>query len=233
MITRLTVLALFVVIPALAQDEPAEQFTFVGPFLGLNIAMNTADYHVSGPTRALTPGSIVGVAADFPLGSTTGILVKLGYYTLAFHDENKNLDLAIANSNDVVLPSKLTTEGSFSYLAVSPMFRVGNFIIGFQFGLPVSSKITNSIATPSAFQIDPRFREDISPASSERNILVEGRIGGDFPIYENAEGGLHLEFSGGYTFTQILSKAENALPKLDDNFRLPDLMLSLSYRFRL
>jgi len=210
-----------------SQDAPKRQI-HLGPLLGVNVAVSTVNYHVSGAERSPTPGSIFGVVSDFPLGPQTSVLASFAYYTLAFSDQNTDLDPDYANDRDFTLPKKMTTEGSFNYIALATMFKVSYFTIGFQFGLPISSAVTNSPSWPSVGIV-----EDITPADDERNILIEGIVGGDFPIIENNDGSFRLGFTAGYQFTEILKAHEGKLPKLDDNFRLPRLQLTLAYLFSL
>lgn len=219
--------------PLAAQREGMQRRPAIGPYAALNLAMNTADYHVSGAERSIVPGSHFGVVSDIPIGKQTSLLAALGYYTLAFKDVNEKLDPGGDNPTDISLPSKLTTEGSFNYIALLAMFKIDYFCVGFQFGLPVAATIENSMEGGLRGSGDSRFRADISPESSERAFLIEVRLGGDFPVVDLQDGSINLTFTGGYPLTEHLSEAENALPKMDDNFRMPNLSLGLSYRFGL
>jgi hypothetical protein len=246
-----------------AQDAPKETVAPAKPQLGLvisgNVTRNIVDYHVSGPVRSYQLGSLFGIAADIPVGEGMAIVGSLGYYTLGFTDKNTAIDMMPAREDDydIVLPKDipalpdLTTEGTFNYFSITPMFRYYNFCVGFSVGIPLGAKITNSnmdsreytypIASTGEVYV---LRKDISPPSSERNLLVEGRIAGDFPLVESNTGSLHIHIMASYPFTTMIKSNlgeggtlanPNAktryLPHLDDNFRLPSIQVGLSYLF--
>ena len=246
-----------------AQDKSVMRPIQIGPSFSLNLTRNTVDYKVSGPERSWGLGSRFGVMGDIPVGTDMAVVAGLDYYTLSFSDINKGIDITApgAEDKDQLLPvgTLMTTEGSFNYLALTAMFRVSSFCIGFTFGLPLTATIKNSFdpsySLPKTFRINDNeeflLKEDISPPSSERAFLIEGRIAGDFVIIENESGGLHLILSAAYPFSQMISSASGDdrvqdlgngqtkvtkvtnLPHLNDNFRLPTLSLGLSYLFGL
>lgn len=247
-----------------AQDAPKESSSDAKTQLGLvisgNITRNIVDYHVAGPVRSYELGSLFGFAADIPVGQDMAVVASLGYYTLAFKDKNTAIDMMPAREDDydIVLPkdipglSELTTEGTFNYFAITPMFRYYNFCIGFSVGIPLDATITNSnyegketYSIPSTGE-DYVLRHDISPPSSERNLLVEGRIAGDWALVSSETGSLHFTLTASYPFTNMIksSKGESDmrirptaglrnLPHLDDNFRLPSIQAGISYLFSL
>ena len=250
---------------AFAQDPAPVRPIQVGPHLSLNVTTNTVDYKVSGPERDWGMGSRIGVIGDIPVGDNMAVVAGLDYYTLSFSDKNKAVDVTPTGSStdkDEVFPDGtfLTTEGSFNYLALTTMFRVSNFTVGFTFGLPLTATITNSFDPQYPMPIRRNngsnddvyiLQKDISPPSSERSFLIEARIGGDFPLYANESGSLHLLVSAAYPLTQMISSAAGEdivtdlgngqkkvttvtyLPHLNDNFRLPTLSLGVSYLFNL
>ena len=247
-----------------AQDAATESANAAKVQLGLiisgNVTRNIADYHVAGPVRSYAIGSLFGVAADIPVGQEMSVVASLGYYTIGFKDKNTAIDLMPAKGDDFdwVLPKDvplpdLTTEGTFNYFTITPMFRYYNFCVGFSLGIPLTAKINNSNMTTQEFTTPIPgtgevyvLRKDISPPSSERNLLVEGRIAGDWPIVSSATGSLHVSIMASYPFTAMLtsSKGEGGtaadpkamtryLPHLDDNFRLPSIQAGISYLFSL
>ena len=118
------------------------------------------------------------------------------------------------------------------------MFKVTAFTIGFNFGLPLSATVKNSglDTIPYVFQnFDGKFRgvvkSDISPQTSDMPFLIEGRIGADFTLYENPQGKLDFGVTLGYTFNQMMNVTTGNYPIYSDNFRLPNIMLHLSYLF--
>ncbi|NOY06515.1 MAG: hypothetical protein GXO82_07780 [Chlorobi bacterium] len=218
---------------AAAQEEEKPRPIRLGPELGVNTAMNTVDYNVSGVERFLGIGSSFGVVAEFPLGKITSAVVGMHYYTLTAREENKKINVMLngqeANQN---LYNLMTTESMFQYIAFQTMFRVEMFEIGFQFGVPVQGgvAVSKGEALPNG-QVpvpdqDPVRKEDI-------NFMVEGRIGGAFPVFETSGGILVLRFSAGYPFTTMAVSSEDQLPKMEENFRLPNLQLSISWLFDL
>ena len=248
-----------------AQDAPAEAGGAAKTQLGLvisgNITRNIVDYHVAGPVRSYELGSLFGIAADIPIGQDMAVVASLGYYTLAFKDKNTAIDMMPARLDDfdLVLPKdipslqELTTEGTFNYFTITPMFRYYNFCVGFSVGIPLGATITNSnmgsdeyiypISSTGEFYI---LRKDISPPSSERNLLVEGRIAGDWALMSSETGSLHFNIMASYPFTDMIksnkgepdnlrwaNKGLRNLPHLDDNFRLPSIQAGISYLFNL
>jgi hypothetical protein len=207
---------------------------FVGPMLGITGAVDITDYHISGPKRNPLPGSILGVMSEFRTSPSTGVLAGLGYYTLAFSDQNTAIRWDFTREDaSITLPKILTTEGSFHYLNLLLMFKVTAFTIGFNFGLPLSATMTNSgpDTLPYLFNTNKRIAGDISPKTSDMPFLIEGRIGADFTFHEDAFGKLNVGFSLGYTFNQMMNATEGNYPIYSDNFRLPNIMLHLSYLF--
>ncbi len=202
----------------------------VGPTFGINIAMNTADYHVSDAQRSITPGFVAGVNADIQVGNNLSLLVGLGYQSVSFSDENSHVDRDYPRDQDVKLGSLLTTEGTFSYMFFAPALKFGEaFFVGFNFGLPVSAEITNSMSGG----LPGYLRADISPADDERKLLIEGRLGGMFSVMSNEQGSLRVALTASYPLTEAAtSPTDNSkLPRLDDNFRMPNILFSVSYLF--
>jgi hypothetical protein len=241
------------------QSGPTAQKIQIGPLVSINVTKNIADYHVSGPERATTIGSLIGVAGDIPIGRNMSVMASIGYFTLGFSDKNTAVDITsgagVDRDYDFRNQATLTTEGSFNYLAIAPMFRYTNFCIGLSFGIPLTAKITNTIDAfyyaEFPFSADEKyiFRQDISPPSSERALLIEGRIGGDWSLLESPSGSLHINLMASYPFNTMTKSAKGEdiitdlgngqtrttttrlLPHLDDNFRLPSLQLGVSYLF--
>ncbi|MBL0177038.1 MAG: hypothetical protein IPP94_17575 [Ignavibacteria bacterium] len=248
---------------AVAQDDgrysSAVPKIQIGPLVSINATKNIADYHVSGPERATTFGSLIGVAADIPIGRNISVMTSIGYYTLGFSDKNTRVDITsgagVDRDYDFTNQATLTTEGSFNYLAIAPMLRYSNFCVGLSFGIPLTAKITNSIDAfyyaEFPFGTDEKyiFRKDISPPSSERSLLIEGRIAGDWSLVETPSGSLHITVTASYPFNTMTASAKGEdiitdlgngqtrttttrlLPHLDDNFRLPSLQIGVAYLF--
>jgi hypothetical protein len=213
----------------------------LGPVIGVNGAMSMVDYKVEGQDRSVIPGSIFGVEADIPFTETIGLVGRLGYYTLAFNDKNKALDIPSANGVDkdetfpgISSPS-LTTEGSFNYITLAALFRAGLFEVGFNFGLPVSAKVTNSSSNiPIPYTNNGyTLKSDISPTSDEQNMLVDVTFGATIPVVTSHAGQLRVEVLGAWPMNPMLNSTGKNLPHLDSNMRLPSLMLQVAYLFSL
>jgi len=255
----LSIVAAFLIVSTAAAQESVLKPISIGPAVTFNVTRNIVDYKVAGPDRSWTLGSQIGVMADIPVGEQYSVIAGLGYYTLSFKDVNKAVDYTSPGGEDRddlldkrVSGMLLTTEGSLNYLALTTMFRVSNFCLGFTFGVPLTAKITNSfdkdyqfpVTYPSPAGERYQLKQDISPPSSERNFLVEARIGGDFPIWEHEKGSLHFMISGAYPLTQHLASARGEdepgtglkvtlFPSLDPNFRLPSISAGVSYLFNI
>jgi hypothetical protein len=239
--------------PVFAQVDstipPPKQRIQLGPFASINFSRNIADYHVSAPERTFGLGSNFGAMCDIPLDERFGVIAALGFYTLTFSDKNSNVDIPRPAGKldfDYEIRKfkgvKLTTEGTFNYLSLMAMLRISYFMIGFNAGLPVGAKITNSAESesfpitykdPVQTDIDVSITEDITPASSNRSFLFEVRFGGDFPVWNTDTGSLHFGLSGSYPLTTLMEWNKKDLPHLDDNFKMPSLQLHLSYLFNL
>ncbi len=237
----LALLSLFLPVMLHAQSEEVVRPIRLGPSINLNGSMNTADYHVSGAERSVGLGSMFGIVADVPLSSDISLYGSLGYYTQSFEDVNELLDVNpnsdTDNANDIKFPdgASLTTAGSVNYLAIGTMVKFTSFFVGFQFGLPMSISLKNTASGISIPQKHGQFElnEDISPETSDLNLLVEARIGGDFQIMSTSSGDLHFSISGAYPLTTIKDSAVGSLPRLDDNFRMPSIQAGLSFLFAL
>lgn len=218
---------------AAAQEEEKPRPVRLGPELGVNAAMNTVDYNVSGVERFLGLGSSFGAVAVFPLGKITSAVVGVHYYTLTAREENKKINVILngeeANQN---LYNLMTTESVFHYITLQTMFRVEMFELGFQFGMPVQGgvAVSKGKALPDG-QVPVPDKDPVT--GDDVNFLVEGRIGGAFPVVETSGGILILRFSAGYPFTMMATSPEDQLPKMEENFRLPNLQLSISWLFDL
>ena len=171
------VAALLLTTHVFAQDDAVKRPIQIGPNVMINVTRNTADYHVSGPEREWGIGSRVGVVGDIPINDDMSVVAGLDYYTLSFSDKNKAVDVTPAGGvdKDHLFPTGtlMRTQGTFNYLALTTMYRVSNFCIGFTFGLPLTSTIKNTFdpaySLPRTFSAgtDAQYvlREDISPPS--------------------------------------------------------------------
>lgn len=208
----------------------------IGPLIGINGAMSTIDYKVEGQTRSIGYGSLFGVIGDIPLNQSISIVARLGYYTLAFSDENKAIDITPSQGTDQdhsFGAARLTTEGSFNYLSFGPMIRFGSLALGFNFSLPLTATINNTLssgALPIGFG-SYSLKSDISPTDEERAFLMEATIGADVPLYSTDQGRLRLGVFASYPMTTMLKSSGKNYPHLDSNFRLPSLMLQVAYLF--
>ncbi|MDH7515141.1 MAG: hypothetical protein QHI48_04615 [Bacteroidota bacterium] len=247
-----------------AQDADQNRPIKIGPAFSVNITRNIADYRVAGAERSWTPGTLLGVTAEIPIGERYAVVGTLGYYTLAFSDVNKAVDITPPGGVDRddlldnrVQGLRLTTEGSLNYLALTTLFRVTNFCMGFTFGLPLTAKITNKFNQPYnmpvTFGTAPQgekymLKEDISPPSAERNFLVEARIAGDFILFEHETFSAHFVVSGAYPLTEHIASSRGddevdpvtgartkvtLFPRLENNFRLPTISLGVACLFAL
>lgn len=241
--TRASILSIFLLLlsaAAGAQGTSDRSMTdrlpiYIGPVAGINGAVSMIDYKVSDQQRSLSAGSLFAVAGDFALNENVSVLARLGYYTLSFSDENNAVNIPTPGGLDYVLnfpnPIKLKTEGTFTYISLATMIRIGYFAVGFQFSLPHRTTITNSITNwPMPYtQNGYTLKSDISPTESERNFMVEATIGGDFPVWSSSSGILRLGLFASYPLSQMATTTGKNLPRMDNNLRLPSVMLQIAY----
>ncbi|MFN8362043.1 MAG: hypothetical protein U0264_19215 [Candidatus Kapaibacterium sp.] len=100
-------------------------------------------------------------------------------------------------SSTIKLGSDATDNETYTtrvhYLNLSPMLNFKWFLIGGNFGLPLSATTTNASDTRS-----------ISAASSEEmRMKIELRLGATFPVVKNSNGNLNLVVLGNFMFTGL------------------------------
>jgi hypothetical protein len=222
----LCLLVLLLAIPVFSHAQDDSKPILIGPTIGINAGVNLTNYGVSGVVRNVAPGSAFGVMADFPVSSATSVVATLQYYTIAFSDENKFID---DPTHDIELGGTLVTEGHFGYISLATMFKAGGFMFGFQFGIPVDKKISNSNKSEAGGNVSS-YVGDITPASGDVNFLVEGRIGGEFTFLKTNSGELRFGITCGYPFTKMAAKTSGK-PVMDSNFRIPSVMMNVAWMF--
>ncbi len=123
-----------------------------------------------------------GLTSYIPLAENgkLGISADLGYTTYAY-------DLKPTGNEDNRWSTYL------HYLTIGPSLNISGFIVGFNFGLPLSGKITYNNSTTKDFDIE----------SDDMAMVVELRLGGVIPVYSNANGRLTLNIEGGYALTGV------------------------------
>lgn len=169
-------------------------------------------------------------AADVPKG------VKNGFAFNSMPDIGANFYLPLAEKNRIGLTLDLAYTSYFfqmkytgdednpwvtqsNYFTLSPALDLYGFIIGFNFGLPLS------ISSDKDF-VDKNLDKD------NLNFATEIKLGGLIPVFYNETGRLNIIIMAGYFLTGQYDKTDN-IPGLRDGFNTHPASLSfgLNYMF--
>jgi hypothetical protein len=151
----------------------------IGPFITLKGGVNAADV-----PDGMKNGFAINGLPDFgatgyiPLGdkSQFGIVADLAYSTYSFEQK-------FTNNEENPWVTRV------SYLSLAPNMYIYGFTVGLNFGLPLRGNI---VYTNSEDDVDTDLY----------NMFVEFRIGGMFPVYDDATGRLNLIIQFGYFLTE-------------------------------
>lgn len=217
---------------AQTKDSTVKKILYLGPEFGITLGMNTADYHVENVKRSVGIGLSIGAVFAYKFENENALLAGLHFYSLSFSDENEYAAVDFQKKN---IDKLLTTKGTYSYIAISAMLRASVVLFGFQIGIPIDGKASNSFGASTGRLKDAGYNiqtGDVSIATSDIKVQFEPRIGVEFPIVKQDKGEFLFGFTFGYP-VQIMSSSPFKVPKLVDNFRIPNVKIQASYRFSL
>lgn len=181
----------------------------LGPFLAAKAGVNTAEI-INGTKTGMTFNSPpdFGATFYFPFSkhSTVAATIDLGYYTASI------LTKPESGATDAT-----TVISSAHFFSIAPSFNFSSFMLGLNFGLPMSANVSNKSGSIS-----------IDPGTDDVATLIEIRLGGMIPIYQNETGRLNFTVTGAYALTG-LSKSD----KSDYNPKAASLSMGLNYLFTL
>ncbi|MGA2297807.1 MAG: hypothetical protein ABSG15_09705 [FCB group bacterium] len=171
--------------------QHSENFPFgVGPFVTLKGGVNAASVP-SGIKNDFTINGLpdFGATGYIPLTekSHLGLAVDLAYSSYFYDNKHTN-----ASDN-------WTSQAS--YITLGPNLYVSGFIIGLNFGLPLSIKAKL-----------PPYYYNFDNKTSDLAFMVEVRLGGMIPLYYNEFGRLTLIIQGGYFLTGQMTNLTNYNP---------------------
>ena len=164
----------------------------------------------------------LGALADFPFTPTLGVQAGLGYdaRTVEFHDQ-KSGDTSIAYT--------------FSYFALRPELRIGDFIVGIGIDFPLGASTTASASAS-------RLNASQSLGATSLNTMIEARIGAAVPVFQSDNGNeLKFLLDASYAFSNIVSdnfaplrpNDNNTSNKSYNNGPLATVQLGFAYLFDL
>lgn len=201
---------------------------FIGPMIGINGAMSTTDYKVSNTKRDVGIGYDIGAVASYRFEQSSAVTLGLHYYNLAFQDNNENVSV---NGAQKSLSKKLTTSGNFSYISFSAMLRAYVLLIGFRIGIPVGGTAKNVLGDATGLTNEATVKEEsVTVSSSDMNFLFEPKIGFEIPVAQRDTWQVNIGILFGYP-VQTISSSPFTLPKMVDNYKLPNTQFSVSYTF--
>jgi hypothetical protein len=206
-----------------AQELTPFRSVRIGPSIDFNLALDISTYHVGNTKNNARPGSAFGILAEIPVQQSSSIKASLQYLTLSFDDENTKIDNGNQN-----LGWMMITRGSFSYISLRAMYQYRSLIIGAQTGLPVRAHVENCHAEPPVVPAT-----QLVTSARDASWLVSILAGTDFSVLDTKSGELHATFLAEYPFSRMLNASVNTRPRLDDNFRLPNIAVSLAWLFAL
>jgi hypothetical protein len=147
----------------------------IGPFFNYSIGINANDVP-KGRQNGLALNNIpdFGITYFLPLSQTNnlGLNVDLAYATYSYLQKN-------------YYTGKEWNQ-HFHYFEINPSFNFSNFLLGFNFDIPLSGDI-----------------EGTNIASNELQTLIGIKIGASIPIYESETGHINLIVEGNYSFSGI------------------------------
>lgn len=183
----------------------------IGPYFQWKAGVNAADVP-DGTKNALGFANMPDFGAVFYLpfqpDSKTGLLVNVGYHTYPY-----GLKTGVGGTNE------FTSDLNYSYVILGGAFHVSGFTVGFDLGFPSSASSTTKGTT-----------YDVT--TNGIGMLVDLRLGANFPLVESETGRLCLQISAGYSVTNQFDNNSTYFNK-EYNYHPASAALGLSYFFNL
>lgn len=165
---------------SMQSDETGWGNLRLGPKFSGGAAVNAGD--VSQGTKTSPLFSYTAAAQlDIPFARSSALDVELG------------LDSRAINFHDQSL-SNVGIDYAYRYLAMRPTLHFSGLLFGVGVGLPLGA-----VTTAHGGAIAPTIR------TSDMNVLFEGRIGGQVPVWESKTGTLYFMLEGSYAFNRVLA----------------------------
>lgn len=152
-------------------------------------------------TMSLGPSALykAGVSAvNTPKGRKNGVGFNgvpdfgASFYLPMSTTSNLGLDMEMGYSSYSYILKSAHNDDEFqfnhSYFTINPNFYFGGFLLGFSFGLPISSDYDGT-----------------EVKTSTQNTFIEVKIGGMIPIFKDETGELNFVIMGGYALTPMYS----------------------------
>jgi hypothetical protein len=199
----------FMTLNAQKTTNETENFPMsVGPFLTGKAGVNTSDVP-QGTKNGFTINGMpdLGITAYFPFAKNGkfGATLDLAYSNLAYDLKEYGNE-----SNKSTL--------TYSYFTIAPNVHIFGFLLGLGINIPLDMKVDQNYATA----IEKEFL----------GTVIDFRLGGMVPLFENETGRLNLIINGAIALTGTLN--ESKLPALYDKAYNPkpaSLSVGFSYLF--
>ncbi|MBS1536898.1 MAG: hypothetical protein JST20_04040 [Bacteroidetes bacterium] len=186
----------------------------IGPFVAGKAGINTSKIQTgtkTGMTINMPPDFGITLYQPFDAKKTSAaITFDVGYNTQAVLSKPES---GATDDNTLIT--------SIHYLNFAPNFHIGGFVIGINYGIPLSANSSNK---SNSVSVD-------APNTDNLSSLFEFRMGALVPIAKDATGQLNFTIMGAYNLSTIYSNY-SPLPS-ESNPSAASLAIGLSYIFNL
>lgn len=172
-----------------------------------------------------------GASLYVPLSSSSklGLMVDLGYITLAYGEEIDGTDLtgALGDLFGVDLPGNIFSDGDLSfthrlhYIGISPQLTINSLLFGFQLGIPVGGTTKN----------DADIEEDIETDGLSTIFEIVG--GAKIPLVKKKSGRLNLLLKASYALSGLLKEPDDLGDAEFYNPKVLSISVGVNYLFSL
>lgn len=209
-----------------AVAEPAYQVS-IGAFVAAKAGVNTAVATGRKTDVNFNPLPDLGISifAPFQAGGRIGAGLDIGYATYSYVNTPES---NVTDDNAIV--------ERYSYVNVFPHLNLAGVVLGVNLGLSPKGRAE----TRSGRQVSVVTSGKTELSGDELGSLVELRLGGNFPVWENPVGHLNLYVMAGWVVsglysdyrTYTYSRDNYVTPSADNNPRPASLAVGLAYYFR-
>ncbi len=209
-------------------DRPAAYSLHVGAFVAAKTGVNTtvAKGRKTDLNFNALPDVGISIFAPFQTGGRLGAGLDIGYATYSYVNKPES---GVTDANTII--------EQYSYVNMFPHVNLGGVVLGVNFGFAPNGQAKTKSGSTVTILMDGS--QEIN--SEHLGTLVELRLGGNFPIWDNPNGQLNLYFLAGYTLsglysdyrTYIFSRDNYVLPSADKNPKPASIAVGLAYYFRI
>jgi hypothetical protein len=209
-------------------EQPAAYSLHVGVFVAAKAGVNTtvARGRKTDLNFNTLPDLGISIFAPLQSGSRFGAGLDIGYATYSYVNKPES---GVTDANTII--------EQYSYVNMFPHVNLSGIVLGVNLGFAPNGRAKTKSGNTAIIVTDGS--QEIG--SEHLGTLVELRLGGNFPIWDNPNGQLNLYLLAGYTLsglysdyrTYIYSRDNYALPSADKNPKPASIAVGLAYYFRI